>query len=103
MYDGEPDDMTGTAAVQGGAAEEPSPPQDSGHLAALSALTAHRYASTDDAVAAVLGFLVERLRMRTSYLTRIDRKAQRMEVVAAHNPGRSGMTAGAVRPLQDAY
>ena len=74
-----------------------------GHLAALSALTAHRYASTADAVAAVLAFLAERLRMRTSYLTRIDRETERMEVLAAHNPDRSGMDAGAVRPLADAY
>ena len=81
----------------------PALPRDEGHLAALSALTAHRYASTDDAVAAVLAFLVERLGMRTSYLTWIDRAAERMEVVAAHNPGQSGMAAGAVRPLRDVY
>ena len=74
-----------------------------GHLAALSDLTAHRYASTADAVAAVLAFLAERLRMRTSYLTRIDRETQRMEVLAAHNPARSGMDVGAARPLADAY
>ena len=80
-----------------------APPQDGGHLAALSALTAHRYESTADAVAAVLAFLAERLRMRTSYLTRIDGEAQRMEVLAAHNPGQSGMAAGAVHSLQDAY
>jgi hypothetical protein len=76
---------------------------DVGHLAALAALTAHRYASTDAAVTAVLAFLVERLRMRTSYLTRIDRQAERMDVMAAHNPGQSGMAAGSARPLRDAY
>ena len=51
----------------------------------------------------MLAFLAERLRMRTSYLTRIDRETQRMEVLAAHNPEQTGMDAGAVRPLADAY
>jgi hypothetical protein len=83
--------------------QTPALPRDDGHLAALSALTAHRYASTDAAVAAVLAFLVERLGMRTSYLTRIDRETERMEVIAAHNPGQSGMATGTVRPLRDAY
>jgi hypothetical protein len=77
--------------------------QDVGHLAALSALTAQPFATTDVAVAAVLAFLAERLRMRTSYLTRIDHGAQSLEVVAAHNAAESGMAAGVVRPLRDAY
>ena len=74
------------------------------NLASLASLARTSFASSDDAISAVLRQVTKQVGTRTSYLTRIAREAGRSagrsEVVAAHNlPGGCGVVAGDILDL----
>ena len=69
-------------------------------LGGLSELAARSFASTEEAMAAILRLIIEQFGMRTSFLTRITRELGRSEVLAAHNrPGGCDIAPGSLLEL----
>ena len=90
-------------------------PEPAGHLLAadgetglalhgLSALAAQRFASTEEAVDAVLAVISEQIGARSSFLTRVRRDARQSEVVAAFNAaGGCDVRPGSVFALPETF
>lgn len=73
-------------------------------LADLAAVAGHGFATTDEAVAAVLALIVEHVGLRSAFLTRITPGEDRNDVLAAYNaPGGCAIAAGAVLPLSGTF
>jgi hypothetical protein len=73
-------------------------------LESLSDLAAQSFATTSDATDAILRAITDQLGMRTSWVSRIDRRIDESLVLAAHNePGGCGVAAGARLPLPDTF
>ncbi len=69
-------------------------------LGGLSTLAARSFASTEDAMDAILVSMAEQFGMRTSFLTRITRELGRSEVLAALNrPGGCDVAPGLLLEL----
>ena len=85
-----------------------SPPDQPTHantyLSNLSELAGHSFASTQEAVEAILRLIVDRLGLRSSFLTRIDQEECQHEVVMAQNlAGGSDIQAGVVMELSQTF
>lgn len=77
-----------------------SPP----YLGKLAAVAGRRFATTDEAVAAILALIVAQLGLRTSFLARADPAAGSFAVLASHNaPGGCAIVVGDAAPLADHY
>lgn len=75
-----------------------------GYLAGLSELAGRGFASTGEAMAAILRLLVEQLGMRSSFISRVNRAEGRWEVLGAYNlSGGCGIPQGVVLPLSDSF
>ncbi len=73
-------------------------------LDGLSALAARCFASTDEAIGAVVRAVADQTGARSSFLTRITRDAGRSEVLAAFNaPDGCDVKAGAVLALPQTF
>lgn len=73
-------------------------------LDALSDLAAHSFATSSDAAEAILRAITAQLGMRTSWVSRIDRRTDESLVLAARNePGGCGVDAGITLPLPDTF
>lgn len=73
-------------------------------LDSLSELAARHFASTAEAIEAVLRAVSEHLGTRSSFLTRITRTTERSEVVAAFNaPDGCDIVAGSVLELPQTF
>ena len=67
-----------------------------GYLDGLAALAGRGFASSEEALAAILRLVVGQLGLRSSYLTRLSPEEQRSEVLVAYNaPGGCDIRAGA--------
>jgi hypothetical protein len=70
----------------------------------LSALAGRSYASTVEAVDAILKLLADQLGMRTTYLSRVDRDGGQVRIQFAHNlAGGCGVPPGSSHQLEDTY
>ena len=82
----------------------PPPAPAAGYLDGLAVLAGRGFASSEEALAAILRLAVEQLGLRSSYLTQITPAEGRAEVLAAYNaPGGCDIRAGAVLPLPDTF
>jgi hypothetical protein len=74
------------------------------YLSNLSELAGHSFASTQEAVEAILRLIVDRLGLRSSFLTRIDQEECQHEVIMAQNlAGGSDIQVGVVMKLSQTF
>lgn len=74
------------------------------YLSSLSALAGQSFASTQEAVEAILKLVVDELGLRSSFLTRIDQEECQNEVVMAANlAGGSDIRAGVALELPQTF
>jgi signal transduction histidine kinase len=70
----------------------------------LSALSAHSYASAEEAAAAILQLITDLLGMRTSYFTRLLPTEGQLEILAAYStPGGCAITAGDIYSVPETF
>src|SRR5437868_3827484 len=82
----------------------PSPTLSDTYLHELSALAGHSFASTSEAIDAILQTIVGQLGLRTSFLSRISTANNRFEIRAVYNtPGGCDFTVHSVHALTDTY
>ena len=83
---------------------EPGAVSEGALLDGLGVLAARQFASTADAIDAVLRAISEQTGVRSSFLTRITRDAGRSEAIAAFNaPGGCDVPAGVVLALPQTF
>jgi hypothetical protein len=74
------------------------------YLVTLSELSARSFASTSEALGAVLKLIVNQLRLRSSFVTHIDRKEGQNKVLLSYNaPGSSDIPTEALLELADTF
>jgi DNA-binding GntR family transcriptional regulator len=76
-------------------------PQIEGPLRALSRLSARSFASSDEAIAAILALIAEQTDMRSAFLSRFE--GDQLRIVADHDHGGCGIRAGTLLQLEDAF
>jgi PAS domain S-box-containing protein len=70
----------------------------------LSQLAGQRFATSADATEAVLSAITDVVGMRTSWISKVDEEAGRLDIVAAHNkPGGSDIRAGSSAPIETMF
>jgi hypothetical protein len=65
--------------------EQHIPTKTTAYLSGLSELAGRSFASTQEAVEAILRLVVDQLGLRSSFLTRISREERNNEVLVAYN------------------
>jgi hypothetical protein len=65
--------------------EQRAPTNATAYLSGLSELAGHSFASTQEAVEAILQLIVDKLGLRSSFLTHISREECQEEILVAYN------------------
>ena len=92
---GDPGARNGRARLASPGGRQPAAPDE---------LAAPGFASTEEAIGAVLRVVAQGVGARSSFLNRVDHQRGRAEVLAAYNaPGGCGVAPGAVLALPDTY
>lgn len=77
---------------------------DDTYLVPLSGLTARSFASTSEALGAVLELIVDQFGLRSSFVTQIDREEGQNKVLLSYNaPGGSDVPTEALLELSDTF